>query len=60
MDKLPLRSEIDAADKWRLEDLYENDDIWEKDFKKVSKALREAQGIQGQTGRIRRNSAGML
>ena len=47
MDKLPLRSEIDAADKWRLEDLYENDDIWEKDFKKVSKLCEKPKEYKG-------------
>ena len=32
MEKLPLRGEIDDKYKWRLEDIYASDELWEKDF----------------------------
>jgi oligoendopeptidase F len=34
-NKLPAREEIDAKYKWRLEDIYPSDAIWEEDFEKV-------------------------
>ncbi|MFZ5352790.1 MAG: oligoendopeptidase F [Bacillota bacterium] len=33
--QLPKREDIPAKHKWRLEDIYANDQIWEKDFSKV-------------------------
>lgn len=33
--KLPERSEIDSKYKWKLEDIYSSNDLWESDFKKV-------------------------
>ena len=50
MDKLPLRSEIDAADKWRLEDMYESDALWEKDFEKITKLLKKPAAYKGRLG----------
>lgn len=47
MEKLPLRSEINAADKWRLEDMYENDTLWEKDFEKISKLCTQPGAYKG-------------
>jgi len=36
LENLPLRSEIDEKLKWKLEDMYESNEIWEKDFAKIS------------------------
>ncbi len=33
--KIPKRSEIATEDKWKLEDIYESNDLWENDFKKL-------------------------
>lgn len=33
--RLPAREEIDQAFKWKLEDIYPSDALWEEDFKKV-------------------------
>jgi len=32
---LPARDEIDVKYKWKLEDIYASDDLWEEDFRKV-------------------------
>lgn len=37
MEKLPLRQDIDSKLKWKLEDMYETDALWEQDFEKISK-----------------------
>ena len=39
MGSLPKRDEIDKKYKWNLEDIYENVDVWEEDFKKIEKVL---------------------
>jgi oligoendopeptidase F len=36
---IPQRSDIDAKYKWRLEDIYSTDQLWEKDFSKVDALL---------------------
>ncbi len=33
--RLPKRDEIEEKYKWKLEDIYETDDMWEEDFKRV-------------------------
>jgi oligoendopeptidase F len=37
-------------DRWNLEDIYQNQDEWEKDFGKVEMLLSEAGGFQGRLG----------
>ena len=38
-DKLLERSEIDDGYKWRVQDIYADDNLWEKDFEKVKNAI---------------------
>ncbi|MDR0286937.1 MAG: oligoendopeptidase F family protein, partial [Clostridiales bacterium] len=45
--KLPERSEIDDKYKWRLEDIYSNDELWERDFSKAEKMYPEMEGFHG-------------
>lgn len=45
--ELPLRSEIDDEYKWDLEDIYNSDEEWEKDFKKVEELLEKVGDYQG-------------
>ena len=35
MGKLPSRDETDVKNKWRLEDVYSDDRVWEQDFQAV-------------------------
>lgn len=46
-NKVPTRAQIDDKDKWKIEDLYANDEAWEADFQKVQELAREAAGYQG-------------
>ena len=39
MTELPSREEIDSIYKWKLEDIYENEELWEKDFDQVKQQL---------------------
>ena len=36
MDKLPERNQIDDKFKWKLEDIYADNDLWEADYKELS------------------------
>jgi len=47
MSKLPSREEIDPKYKWKLEDIYESDELWEDDFKKVKQRLKELEDFRG-------------
>ncbi|WP_422444739.1 oligoendopeptidase F [Thermoanaerobacterium sp. DL9XJH110] len=55
MSGLPSRDEIDAKYKWRLEDIYESDELWERDFNRVKNLLLKLEGFRG-----RINSPGNL
>jgi len=46
-NKLPAREEIDAKYKWKLEDIYQNDDAWEEDFKKVRQMAEKMTTYKG-------------
>lgn len=59
MSKLPSREEIDPKYKWKLEDIYESDDLWEKDFKRVKERLKELQNFRGRINSAE-NLAGVL
>ncbi|MDN5301289.1 MAG: oligoendopeptidase [Thermoanaerobacteraceae bacterium] len=59
MSKLPSREEIDSKYKWKLEDIYESDDLWEKDFKRVKERLKELQNFRGRINSAE-NLAGVL
>ena len=39
MSNLPLREEIDEIYKWKLEDIYENEELWEQDYSEVKSKL---------------------
>ncbi|TYQ14911.1 UNVERIFIED_CONTAM: oligoendopeptidase F [Acetivibrio alkalicellulosi] len=47
MKTLPNRNEIDDKYKWNLEDIYENIDIWEEDFKKVREYISKVVTFKG-------------
>nr|WP_204619503.1 oligoendopeptidase F [Desulforadius tongensis] len=40
----------DKGYKWKLEDIYASDDLWEKDFKQVERLLQEVAGCRGKVG----------
>lgn len=48
--KLPKREEIDAKYKWKLEDIYLNDEAWEADFKEVRVYNSEIVKFKGALG----------
>lgn len=41
------RNEIDEKYKWRLEDIYENEELWEEDYKSTKQLLEEIAGFKG-------------
>ncbi|MBU8877474.1 oligoendopeptidase F [Bacillus sp. FJAT-29790] len=49
--KLPSRSEITVEDTWRLEDIYPNDDAWEKEYNDVNGLVPGASKFQGKLGK---------
>lgn len=44
---LPLRSETDEKYHWKIEDLYETDQLWEKDYEKVLEELKKEPQYKG-------------
>ncbi|MDD2498018.1 MAG: oligoendopeptidase F, partial [Desulfitobacteriaceae bacterium] len=44
------RDEVPQNYKWRLDDIYADDSLWENDFKKLSKMLAEPEGFRGKIG----------
>mgnify|MGYP005835160591 CR=1 FL=1 len=47
---VPKREEIAVEYKWKLESIYANDKLWEKDFEKVKKLLPELEQFKGKLG----------
>jgi oligoendopeptidase F len=47
VETLRNRSEIDEKYKWRLEDIYENEELWEEDYKSTKQLLEEITGFKG-------------
>ena len=47
---LPSRAEVPERFKWRLTDIYKNEDAWEKDFKATEKRLPEIAKFSGKLG----------
>ncbi|MCA1031078.1 oligoendopeptidase F [Bacillus timonensis] len=47
---LPSRSEIAVEDTWRLEDIFETDDVWEKEFQDVKAMIPKISEYQGKLG----------
>lgn len=48
--KLPTRSEIKVEDTWRLEDIFINDEAWEKEFQEVKNLIPDIVKFQGELG----------
>ncbi len=44
---LPLRSEIDAKDKWRIEDLFATDEAWEAEVNRLSELVSKEPEFKG-------------
>jgi len=45
--KVPARSEIPEQYKWHLNDIYENDDLWQEDFSKLKNSLSHISNYAG-------------
>jgi oligoendopeptidase F len=52
---LPTRKEIPKEYKWRLEDIYASDDLWEQDFQLVKELSDEAAAYRGKVGHSARS-----
>ncbi len=52
---LPTRKEIPDHYKWRLEDIYASDELWEQDFQQVKKLIDEAGAYRGKLGQSARS-----
>ena len=48
--KLPRRDEISSGDKWKIEDLYESDQLWEQDFEKLRQQTEVFRQWKGRLG----------
>lgn len=46
-NSIPKRSEISSEYKWKLEDIYSSDSLWEEDFKKVKEMAGKLSGLKG-------------
>lgn len=49
--RLPKRDAIESKYKWKLEDMYPTDALWEEDFKKVKVMMAEAAGYKDSMGK---------
>lgn len=47
MHGLPSRNEIDKRYKWRLEDIYPSDGLWEEDYKKAGEMIKRVEEYRG-------------
>lgn len=50
MQTVKKREEIDSKDKWRLEDIYANNQLWEDDLKKVAERAERVKTYAGKVG----------
>lgn len=48
--KLPTRAEIAAGDKWRLEDIYADETLWQADFRKAKDLVGKLASYRGKLG----------
>ena len=53
--KLPARDEIEERYKWRLDDVYPTDDLWENDFAQVKERLGQFKQFEGSLGESANN-----
>lgn len=44
---LPLRSEIDSKFKWKIEDMFATDELWEQEYAKVAKEVEKESEFKG-------------
>lgn len=47
MSQLPKRSEVPAEQRWKLEDLFENQASWDKEYKQINELLKEISLYEG-------------
>lgn len=47
MGKLPERHEVSSDLKWRLEDIYETDEAWERDLEKAKHSIESLRELKG-------------
>lgn len=45
--RIPKRSEVSSDNKWKLEDIYPSNDIWEEDYKRVKSFAATLPGYKG-------------
>ena len=55
-ENLKKRTEVEPEYKWKIEDLYANDDLWKEDAAKASELIEKFRQLQGTMGK----SAGQL
>ncbi len=48
---LPKRSEVDVKYTWAIEDLYPNDEMWQKEYEMLKEMLPKAAEFQGRLGK---------
>ncbi|MDF9408494.1 oligoendopeptidase F [Pelotomaculum isophthalicicum JI] len=60
MGSLPARKEIPDQYKWRLEDIYAADELWERDFQQVQKMASEVESYRGKLGQSAITLLGVL
>lgn len=52
---LPKREEVKQQDKWKIEDLYLNDNLWERDFESLKEKMQAFPKYQGTMGESAKN-----
>ncbi len=57
---LPKHSEIEEQYTWNLKDIYQSEDLWEKDFADVENSLSEYQKFVGKVGKSAKNLYDLL
>ena len=53
--KLQTRQEIEASDKWKIEDIYASDEAWRSDFSKLEKMIESPCELKGKIGQSASN-----
>ncbi|MCL5019150.1 MAG: oligoendopeptidase F [Patescibacteria group bacterium] len=48
--KSPERSEVEGKFKWKLEDIYQSNDVWEKDYTLVQEKISVLESFKGKLG----------
>ena len=50
MAELKLRADIPDEFKWKITDIYENDELWEKEYNTLKERLKEFDSFHGKAG----------